>query len=489
MARRPRSSSPPFSFGDHRHRSGARARALSRARRRAARGSCVGAMLAADRGGLGRWRGPGRVGAAGASLLLAGACVGALPGAPSSPPSPRPAWPSAPWSAIGSAPGLQRVCSAAPSPARPLPRRWAAATALACAGVCAARAGRRPRRRGVGAGGRARARRRASATRATRSASKRMLAAGGAPEAVMAAVFGTGALLLLPLFALVPAGGLLAPGGYRARALPRRDPHGARLRAVRPRPRAPRRRRDGHADARRAAHRRRPGVIVLGERPGLAAAAGAALVLGGLAAAGLRPAKRRAPRAPRLGPRHLAALEAARACCASIRARVPARELQPGLDRRRPGGRPARADPRRRARARRPAARARADRALRRGPPLASGRRCARWPPRAWSTIEPNRGASVARLDAAGLRSLFELRTALELEAAHLALERNGGRLPDAVHAAVRAPARGLRPPAPRRGARWPRPTTPSTSRSSTRPPASASRAPTTASPARCACS
>ena len=52
--------------------------------------------------------------------------------------------------------------------------------------------------------------------------------------------------------------------------------------------------------------------------------------------------------------------------------------------------------------------------------------------------IEPHRGASVTRLDADGIRSLFELRTALELEAAHLALERNGGRLPDAVHQAVR---------------------------------------------------
>jgi DNA-binding GntR family transcriptional regulator len=52
--------------------------------------------------------------------------------------------------------------------------------------------------------------------------------------------------------------------------------------------------------------------------------------------------------------------------------------------------------------------------------------------------IEPHRGASVARLDADGIRSLFELRTALEIEAAHLALERNRGRLPKAVHEAVR---------------------------------------------------
>jgi DNA-binding GntR family transcriptional regulator len=52
--------------------------------------------------------------------------------------------------------------------------------------------------------------------------------------------------------------------------------------------------------------------------------------------------------------------------------------------------------------------------------------------------IEAHRGASVARLDAHGIRSLFELRTALELEAARLALERNEGRLPNAVHQAVR---------------------------------------------------
>lgn len=51
--------------------------------------------------------------------------------------------------------------------------------------------------------------------------------------------------------------------------------------------------------------------------------------------------------------------------------------------------------------------------------------------------VEPNRGASVARLEPGELRSLFELRTALELEAAHLALERHGGRLPSEVHGAV----------------------------------------------------
>jgi DNA-binding GntR family transcriptional regulator len=54
-------------------------------------------------------------------------------------------------------------------------------------------------------------------------------------------------------------------------------------------------------------------------------------------------------------------------------------------------------------------------------------------------TIEPHRGASVASLDEAAVRSLFELRTALEIEAAHLALERNGGTLPASVCRAVAA--------------------------------------------------
>ena len=53
--------------------------------------------------------------------------------------------------------------------------------------------------------------------------------------------------------------------------------------------------------------------------------------------------------------------------------------------------------------------------------------------------IEPNRGARVASLEAAEVESLFELRAALELEAAHLALERNGGRLPQEVRDAVAA--------------------------------------------------
>jgi DNA-binding GntR family transcriptional regulator len=52
-------------------------------------------------------------------------------------------------------------------------------------------------------------------------------------------------------------------------------------------------------------------------------------------------------------------------------------------------------------------------------------------------TVETHRGAFVRQLDEQGLRELFELRTALELESAHRALEANGGKLPPEVHEAV----------------------------------------------------
>jgi len=53
--------------------------------------------------------------------------------------------------------------------------------------------------------------------------------------------------------------------------------------------------------------------------------------------------------------------------------------------------------------------------------------------------LEPHRGATVARLGPEDIRWLYELRAALELEGAHLALERHGGRLPASVHAALRS--------------------------------------------------
>jgi len=64
-------------------------------------------------------------------------------------------------------------------------------------------------------------------------------------------------------------------------------------------------------------------------------------------------------------------------------------------------------------------------------------------------TIEPNRGASVARLTATDVDALFELRAALELEAARLALARHGGKLPKSVHDAVRLMAAVCAQPEP----------------------------------------
>jgi DNA-binding GntR family transcriptional regulator len=51
--------------------------------------------------------------------------------------------------------------------------------------------------------------------------------------------------------------------------------------------------------------------------------------------------------------------------------------------------------------------------------------------------IEPNRGARVTRMTAPEIVELYELRTALEVEAARLALERHRGRLPASVHEAL----------------------------------------------------
>jgi DNA-binding GntR family transcriptional regulator len=48
--------------------------------------------------------------------------------------------------------------------------------------------------------------------------------------------------------------------------------------------------------------------------------------------------------------------------------------------------------------------------------------------------IEPNRGARVKSLSPEDVRGLSELRIALEVEGARMALERGGGRLPAEVH-------------------------------------------------------
>ena len=189
--------------------------------------------------------------------------------------------------AIGSGPAFAGLFARTFTGER-LTLRWAVATALACAGVVLLVLG-------GGAGGSVSAPGVGLALISGAGyagyavASKRMLDQGGAPEAVMAAVFGVGALLMLPLLALVPAGGLVTPGGLTlvlylgaiptalayvlfARGLERTGAgETATLTLAEPLTAAA------------------LGVIALGERPGLAAAAGAAFVMGGLAVLALRP--------------------------------------------------------------------------------------------------------------------------------------------------------------------------------------------------------
>ena len=111
--------------------------------------------------------------------------------------------------------------------------------------------------------------------------SKRMLEAGGTPDGVMAAVFATGALLLLPLLAVMPLGELTSPGGLALAlylgAIPTALAYILFARGLE----------SIGAGETATLMLAEPltaaalGVIALGERPGAAAAAGAALVLAG----------------------------------------------------------------------------------------------------------------------------------------------------------------------------------------------------------------
>ena len=91
------------------------------------------------------------------------------------------------------------------------------------------------------------------------------------------------------------------------------------------------------------------------------------------------------------------------------------------------------------------ACRGRPVRDLRRRPPHRPRRAEARCQTEGLVEIVPNRGARVAGLDAAAITSLYELRAALEVEAAHLALAKHGDRLPPSVHEAAEVLARACR--------------------------------------------
>ena len=181
------------------------------------------------------------------------------------------------------------------------------------------------------------------------------------------------------------------------------------------------------------------GILALGERPGAAAAIGAALVLAGLLTLAAPAARARAAEpvpAPRMTPKFaIERVSTVDAVAASLRTRILDGDLAPGERLREieltEGYGVARHSLR--AALRQLAGRgARDDRAQPRRP-----RR------RAHASVEP----------------LFELRTALEVEAARLALERHGGRMPKPVHDAVRLHGRRLRAarPAVERRRRGPR--------------------------------
>ncbi len=193
--------------------------------------------------------------------------------------------------ALGSAPTLTGALEWAVDGRRP-ERRWAAATALACAGVAllalagSGAAGVSPLGvlLAVVAGG--------SYATYTLSA-KRLLARGHEPEAVMAACFGLGAVALLPVLVLAGGAALVTPGGLALVAflgvVPTALAYVLFARGLR----------TLTASETATLTLAEPvtaallGVAVVGERLPAAGAAGAALVLGGLlvlAARAPRPA-------------------------------------------------------------------------------------------------------------------------------------------------------------------------------------------------------
>jgi DME family drug/metabolite transporter len=188
--------------------------------------------------------------------------------------------------ALGSAPAFTGVLSHAFAGER-LERCWFAATGLACAGVAlltlGGSSGGQVSAPGIGLALAAGAGYAGYAVIA-----KHLLDRGGTPEGVMAAVFGTGALALLPALALVDTGDLLTADGLAlaaylgvvttalayvlfARGLQRIGAsETATLTLAEP------------------VTAMALGFAVLGERPGAAAVAGAALVLAGLALLAVR---------------------------------------------------------------------------------------------------------------------------------------------------------------------------------------------------------
>ena len=189
--------------------------------------------------------------------------------------------------AIGSAPVFTGLMARAFTGER-LSGRWAAATALGCAGVCTLVLGGGSGGEvslpgvglallaGAGYGGYA-------------VAGKRLMDQGATPEALMASVFSIGAAVLIPLLAIVPTGELFTGQGLALAlylgALPTAAAYTLFARGLK---------RIGAGETAtltlaEPVTAAALGVIVLGERPGAAALVGAALVLAGLMLLALRP--------------------------------------------------------------------------------------------------------------------------------------------------------------------------------------------------------
>jgi DME family drug/metabolite transporter len=120
-------------------------------------------------------------------------------------------------------------------------------------------------------------------------AGKTLMDQGATPEALMASVFSIGAVVLLPLLALVPVGGLFTADGLALAlylgALPTAAAYILFARGLK-------RLGAGETATLTLAEpvtAAALGFMVLGERPGAAALVGAALVLAGLALLALRP--------------------------------------------------------------------------------------------------------------------------------------------------------------------------------------------------------
>ena len=196
--------------------------------------------------------------------------------------------------ALGSAPAIAGVTGRLLD-GQPLTGRWAAATALACAGVLLLV---------LGGGGAASADPlgimlavvSGSGYATYTVLAKRLLRAGHRPERVMAASFGLGALLLAPVLALGDTAWLATPGGLALAlylgAIPTALAYVLFARGLR----------ELTAGETATLTLAEPltaaalGVVALGERPGATAAAGAALVLAGLLALALPERRRPVPR-------------------------------------------------------------------------------------------------------------------------------------------------------------------------------------------------